>query len=465
MKLFGLEITRATKKKQLLPASSTWPGSIFGVINESFSGAWQQNVSVDNDANLLQNSAIYAAVTGIATDIAKMRMRLLRNVGGGVWIEDERSSPFAPVLKRPNHYQNRIEFAEWWFISKLIHGNTYALKQRDQRGVVVALYILDPLNVTPLVADDGSVFYELKRDNLSQVEEDAVRVPAAEVIHDTMTPLWHPLIGVSPLYACAMAGTMGNKIVQDSTNFFSNRSIPGGVLTAPGKISDATAARLKSGWKSNYGGSNVGDVAVLGDDLKFMPIRMTAEASQLAEQMGWTIEDIARAFHYPIHKLGGEAPAYAGSVDAANLGYYTDCLQNLIESFELAMDEGLGLPMDLRTECDLESLFRMDVKAIYETNEIGTRSGVLSPNEARARVSKGPVEGGESPLMQQQNYSLAALAERDANSPFATPPQEPVANEEPEEEEAEPEEERGLLPDEVYQSFMLSLKRDFQGSA
>jgi hypothetical protein len=44
----------------------------------------------------------------------------------------------------------------------------------------------------------------------------------------------------------------------------------------------------------------------------------------------------------------------------------------------------------------------------------------MSPNEARAGENMQPVAGGDSPYLQQQNYSLAALAKRDAKAdPFA----------------------------------------------
>jgi phage portal protein BeeE len=52
-------------------------------------------------------------------------------------------------------------------------------------------------------------------------------------------------------------------------------------------------------------------------------------------------------------------------------------------------------------------------------------AGVMSPNEGRAKFDLKPVEGGASPYLQQQNYSLSALAKRDAQAdPFApkTPP-------------------------------------------
>jgi phage portal protein BeeE len=67
----------------------------------------------------------------------------------------------------------------------------------------------------------------------------------------------------------------------------------------------------------------------------------------------------------------------------------------------------------------------------------GVSAGVLSPNEARAKVDRKPVEGGGSPYLQQQNYSLEALAKRDAQEdPFGTAaPAEPANDDEPTEAE------------------------------
>ena len=48
-------------------------------------------------------------------------------------------------------------------------------------------------------------------------------------------------------------------------------------------------------------------------------------------------------------------------------------------------------------------------------------AGIFSPNEARAKLGYLPVKGGESPMIQQQNYSLEALAKRDTkDDPFST---------------------------------------------
>ena len=213
-------------------------------MRESFTGAWQANVEMQA-GSVLNYSAVFACVTLISQDIAKCCLRLVQEDDNGIWTETE-SPAFSPLLRRPNRYQHIVKFVEQWITSKLIHGNTYVLKQRDNRNVVIANYILDPTRVTPLVANDGGVYYELRRDDLNGLKVETVTVPASEIIHDPMICLWHPLIGVSPIYASGLAALQGLSIQANSNKFFANGSQPGGVLTAPGAIADETAQRLES---------------------------------------------------------------------------------------------------------------------------------------------------------------------------------------------------------------------------
>lgn len=433
MRLLGFEITRVPQTKQVLNSvynSGQWWGPWWGPITESFAGAWQTNTVVTGQQTLLQFPAVYACVTGISSDIGKNPIKLTERDRDGIWNEVT-DSPFLPVLRKPNHYQNRIQFIEHWILSKLLHGNTYVLKQRDQRGIVNAMYVLHPTLVKPLVAEDGSVYYDIGRDDLSQTDEiekvdtgERIVVPASEIIHDMMPALFHPLIGVSPLYACALAATLGNRIADNSSTFFANQSMPGGILTAPGAISDETAARLKAAFEEKFGTSaagvnNRGRLAVLGDGLKFEPMRMTNEHAQLVEQAKLTREDVAMVFRYPLHKLTGQPPPYAGSMEASQVSYYVDCLQDKIEKIELSLDEGLDLPSGKRTEVDVDNLLRMDTAAMYEV--LDKAREILTPNESRFVAGYRPVPGGNSVLRQQQNFSLEALAKRDAqDDPFGT---------------------------------------------
>jgi HK97 family phage portal protein len=418
MNFLGFEIrrTKAAPAASAVPVRPpAWPNWLsFWPVREPYTGAWQQNMVLDPGPNILAFSAVYCCVTGIANDVAKMRVKLVQEDADGIWNEVRTNSPFLPVLNRPNHYQNRIQFFENWIVSKLLAGNTYALKRRDNRGVVTALYLLDPRRVKILITDDGGVYYQLGADDLANVE-DTVVVPASEIIHDLMTPLFHRLVGVPPIFACALSASMGNNIQSSATHLFGNRALPGGVVAVPGHITQEQADRLKVKFEEWFSGPNIGRIAVLSDGMTFEPTIMTAEAAQQVEQLRWTVEDVGRAFHYPAYKLGGPVPPYSAGPEVLTLMYYTDCLQILIESLELALDEGLGLlSAGYGAEMDLDNLLRMDSKSLFESNNQGISGGWMKPDEARFRANLAPVPGGATPYLQQQNYSLAALAKRDA---------------------------------------------------
>ena len=435
MQFFGFTLARTKSlapQLQLVDQSRRgwWP-----VIREPLTGAWQENASQSADT-VLTYSALYSCVTLIASDIAKCRLKLVSQDANDIWSE-VRSSAFSGVIRRPNHYQNRIQFYAWWLASKLLHGNTYALKQRDGRGVVTALYILDPTRVTVLVSPDGSVFYQLAVDNLSGLTE-TVTVPAREIIHDVMTPLFHPLIGVTPIYACGMAAYQGIKMQGNSARFFANGSQPGGVLSAPGAISPETAKRIKDYWETEYAGNNVGKVAVLGDALKYEAMTVKAVDAQFIDQLKWTGQDVCTAYHVPAYMIGvGAQPTYANA-EPLNQQYYSQCLQRHFEDLELLLDEGLELPPPYGTEFEVDDLIRMDGASKMKMASDGVSGGVLTVNEARATFDKKPVAGGNTPYLQQQYFSLEALNKRDTAPGGAAPPTPPPAPAPPEQNPDEP---------------------------
>jgi len=269
-------------------------------------------------------------------------------------------------------------------------------------------------------------------------------IPSSEIIHDRMLTLWHPLVGVSPIYACGSSATQGIRIQSNSELFFRNMSRPGGILTIPREMPDDKLEDLKQEWNVRYSGEGLGKTAILAGVPKdgvmpaYTPITIPAHDAQLIEQLKWTVEDVCRVFHVPLHKVGASNPTF-NNISSLNEDYYQQCLQTLIESVEVLLDEGLSMPADMGTELDLEGLLRMDPIGMAEVNERSIRAGYLSPNEARARANLGPVQGGATPYLQQQNFSLAALDKRDsAEAPAGlTPTQAPPPPAEDDEQDAE----------------------------
>lgn len=460
MQILGYEF--AFRKVPLRPLSSGRDGWR-RIVHEPYTGAWQANVALLAE-DPLSNPTVFACVTRISQDIAKCRLRLVVQ-GGNPDIWTPTSNPaYSPVLRRPNHYQTTIKFVEQWIASKLQYGNTYVLKRRDGRGVVDALYILNPSCVQVLVASDGAVFYELRRPEtdlagVGYEDKPSVVVPAREIIHDRINCLYSPLVGLSPLYAAGTPAVLGSTILQTSTSFFAKGGQPSGSLNTDAEISPEQATAMLENWTKTYGGAeNAGKVAILSRGLKYAPIAQTAVDSQLTEQSAQTEVEICKAFGMPVAILNSTKGAPYGNHEQLIQLYHDECLQPLIIGTETALDEGLGIEQPINgtqygTEFDIDDLYWMDTATRTKAAAEAVGGGVLSPNEARLKYfGLGPVKGGDSPMVQQQYYSLAALAERDADQPFSKPtpatPRERIDDEPPQEDdEAADDDEQDDEPD------------------
>lgn len=401
-RLFGSRVPAGEKALSNVPVSRGW----WPLIRESFTGAWQRNEEERLDS-LLQYPTLYACVSRIATDIGKLPFTLKARNSNGIW-ESMDNPAYSPVLRKPNHYQTGQQFREYWALSKLSQGNTYVLKERDNRGVVVGLYILDPCRVMPLVSDSGEVFYQLYTDNLNLLPDggdERLIVPSSEIIHDRCICPFHPLIGLPPIAAAHWPALKNMRILKSSAEFFANNAQPSGILSAPGAIADATAERLKTYWNENFTGSNAGKVAVVGDGLQFVSLASKSVDSQMVEQLRYSDEQICQPFGIPPFKVGlGTIPSGLG-VDAINQLYYDDALQTHIHAMECLLTDGLSA-QPYKIDMDESVLMRMDAgkKADYHRTLID--GSIETINNARLSFNLPPLDGGDTVYMQQQDFPL-----------------------------------------------------------
>lgn len=396
------------KKKSLQGVHSNqgWT-SLF--VHEPYSGAWQKNDELTRE-DLAAHPAVFSCISLISQDIGKMGI-LLKKQKGEILVNAPIPKDLV-VLKRPNHYQNWQQFLEFWMICRKLRGNAYGFKVRDVFGQVVKIVILNPDQTKPLISDDGQVFYQLGIDRLNGTE--SVVVPASEIIHDRENCLYHPLVGIPAITAYGISAGLGLNILKNSKTSFGNMSRPSGILVAPGAISEDKARAIGAAWNANYTGQNIGKTAVLGDDLKYQPISMTASDTQTIEQLKMSNEIICSVLHVPAFKVGyGTIPA-GQKVGDLNEIYFSDCLQSPVEAIENLLDDAFDLKArGLEIFLDVDSLLRMDKETKMGIQERGVKASIFTPNEARQQFNLEPLVGGDTVYMQQQNYSLEALSKRD----------------------------------------------------
>ncbi|HFF6228250.1 TPA: phage portal protein [Stenotrophomonas maltophilia] len=424
----GVDYLKSLSPVVAAPGRDSWQTL---TVQEPFTGAWQRNME-ERATTVLTYPTLYACLNRIASDIGKLPFVLKTEDENGIWRIEKSNTAYWPVLRKPNSYQTAQQFRAAWMLSKLIQGNTYILKGRDNRQVVNRLWVLDPCSVQPMVSDSGEVFYQLNYSTGTNLLPEnypgtQLIVPASEIIHDRMNCFHHQLIGVPPLCAAHWPAVKNLKILKDSTTFFSNGANPGGILTAPAGMSDEDAQAVKDYWNTSFQGSNAGKVAVVGADMKFTPFAFKAADSQLVEQMRYSDEQVCQPFGIPPFKIGiGSIPA-GMKVDDINQLYYSDALQAHIEGIEELLDEGLGTTRPMGIELDLGPLLRMDVGKQAEVETKLVSGNVKTPNEARLAFNLAPLEGGDTVYMQQQDFPLDQVRQNKITAELEAAPVAPSA--------------------------------------
>lgn len=401
------------RKKSLSPVNG---GGRWRIL-EPFMGAWQRNIELNRE-DLLSFHAVFACISIISKDIGKLPLEL-RKKENGVWVKTKDMN--LQFFEKPNHFQTMQQFLEYYIISKETRGNTYVLKLRNFKGDVEQLIVLNPDNVTPLVSDESGVFYRIGIDKLAKQQESII-LPASEIIHDRWNCLYHPLVGISPLVACGLAGAQGAAIQKYGAKFFANNGRPSGILTMPGKITKEDAQTIKENWEANYSGENIGKTAVLGGDVKYIAMSMPAADAQMIEQHKWSAEICCSVFNVPPWKIGISSIPQGQKVEDMERIYLNSCLQSPIEAIENCFDAAFDLKAKgYEVFLDLSTLLRMDSMSQMNFYSLGVQRGIFAPNEARAVFNYEPKTGGDTPYIQQQNYSLEAISKRDQkDDPFAS---------------------------------------------
>ena len=372
------------------------------IVREPYTGAWQNNDELRLET-ALANPVVFRCVSLIASDIGKLPLRLVAVDANGIWHETT-SPAFSPVLRMPNRYQTPAQFFEVWMSRKLLWGNTYVLKDRDARGVVTALYVLDPCRVKPLVAPDGSVYYELQTNDLAGIPTTGgpLVVPAREIIHDRWNCAFHPLVGLSPLYACGGAARQGLAMQAAQYVVLLERR--------PAERDADRADRDRSG--NRQAALETWHCARRRQDRhrrqrhEVRSGRLVGRRVAMDRAGGLDGENDRRLFRRA--DLDGRLAASSRrtrTTKRRRLQYHSQCLQTHLTAIEAALDAGLELPAPYGTEFDLDDLIWMDTATKTKAAHDAISAGAMSPNEARRKYfGLGPVPGGD--------YAVPAAAVR-----------------------------------------------------
>jgi HK97 family phage portal protein len=397
-------------------------GRPFGV---SFGDGFQQNLALaPRDGQKVATA--YACVMVTAKALAMCYPRHMVKQSDGSYKQNY-VSPAARVLHRPNDYQTWPQFLLNAVARLLFEGESFVHVVRDEGGAALAFHLFSQGSCAPYITPEGVVFYSI---GASPMEPQGAQfmAPARDIMHLRQYCPRHPLIGESPLCNAALALGINVALSANQAAFFSQMSRPSGVLTTDMPLTKEQMLALRSAFDEQSKGAKAGGLPILGGGLKFTPLIINAQDSQLIEAQRMSIEEIARAFNVPLVCINGSTEAKASTESLINFWLSTG-LGAVLEIVERSLDAAFDLPPDQYVELDTAALLRMDFITRVDGLAHAVQGGLMSPNEAREQLALGRIDGGDQIFLQQQMISVDMLSELHASEIAAKnkPPPAPVA--------------------------------------
>ena len=210
------------------------------------------------------------------------------------------------------------------------------------------------------------------------------------------------LVGLSPIQMAKQGLGTYAAVEKYQGKFWANNATPGGVLTHPSRLSPEAAERLRAQWNSSHGGvSNASRTAILEEGMKFEPLSLPAEDAQLVQQMEMSALQVARLFQIPAHMMQTNASGASLTYSTTEMEYQhfvRFTLRRWLSRVEksLLRDNDLFSPIGLGSQFsvsfDTSDLTRGDMKTIADINLALYREGVITRDEIRAEMGRGPIE-------------------------------------------------------------------------
>lgn len=391
-------------------------------------------IVVTADTALLA-SPVWRAVSLLTKSLASIPLNTYTYLdGGGKSLNT--SHPLYDLLHNaPNDWQTSYEWREMMVGHLELRGNAYSQIATGNNGKITALIPLHPERVTPhyraVVPGGPKVrFYEYS----------PLDGPSAVFFWDEMLH-WRGFStdGISGISRIAMAReAIGLTLAAEEhgARFFSNDATPGGVLSHPKTLSEDAQKRLKKSWSDHQQGvTRAHAPAVLEEGLTWTTVGVNSKDAQFLETRKFQVDEIARWFDIPPHKLMEMGASTFGNIEEQNIEFVTDAVIPRCTKIEQACMRDLMSPDDRKKNFIghvVKGLLRGDMKSRFEAWAIAKNGGFMSSDDIREEENMNPIPGGAGkmylvPLNMINADDVGAMANKTADPPPADPAAAPPA--------------------------------------
>lgn len=355
-----------------------------------------------NEDNMLTVSAAWASVRYISQTVAVGPWHVMKTVkGGGVIAE---THPVERVLYwRPSPEYSSRQFREQLTHWALRWGNGYAEIEEDQARRPFALHPIHPERVEVCRALEntydsygdlipaGELYYEV-----NNFTNGTAYLSAKRIFH--IRGLGDGPVGMSVAHYAAQSLGWAKAASLFGAAFFGNGANVSLVVKNKIALSPEALELQKAEFAALYSGpKNARKTVHVDADTDITPITTKPSDAQFIELNQHLVEDVARWFGAPLHKIGHLLRATNNNIEHQSIEAVQDCILPWVLRFEEEADYKLfgQNRRSYYTKINLLGLLRGDFKTQNEGLRLAREAGVINADEWRERIDMNPQpEGG-----------------------------------------------------------------------
>jgi len=336
-----------------------------------------------NETSALGISTVFSAISLIADSIALLPVKTLRYDGQKTIFTDK-----PKFLEKPNVGLDLSMFTlmHQTITSLAMHGNAFILVDKDRQGRPIQLTPLHPDKIKVEMQDGLKCYYlQTKKGNYDR------KITSDNMLHFVWYSYPGQLIGVSPLRTNSNTYGLALAMERHIAQFYGQGGTPSSVLETDRDLTAEQANILKETWLGNHNRNR--KPAVLTGGLKWKAIS-DAAGNELIAARDQIVHEIARVFRIPAHLLlSKDGSNVYSNIESNGLAFIRHTLLPWIRRIE----DGFSslLPGKQFVKLDTDEFARGDQLSSVRSFQVAISSGVMTPNEARAKMDLEPYEGGD----------------------------------------------------------------------
>lgn len=331
------------------------------------------------ETTALNYSAWWNGVDIISSQVAVRPRILYRRLDDDSRERAQTHQVYRLLHDEPNEYMTPFVFWQTVMYHVLTWGNGYAEIEFDNAQRPIALWPIMPGTLTPKVVN-GSLKYLQPAGGPTLEAEDVLHFPGLG---------FDGICGYSVLHMARASLGLSMAAERYGASFFGNGAWPGLVLQHPGRLKDEDRDRIKASLNENHAGSGQAHKAmIIEENMSVEKVGIPPEDAQFLSTREYGVEEMARWFNLPPHKLkhkSGERPG--GNIETEQIEFETDTLLPWFVRVEQECSRKL-VSKAQRSTFYVEHLIDTRSRAVptavrYQAYGLGRQWGFLSTNDIR----------------------------------------------------------------------------------